>query len=224
MRFFSSTPLVLHSFESACKEIRASQASCSWELNQCRVLCVCVCVCVCDGVYFGHAWTPERFPLLCSVCDFSLLVIFSLACAGASSSDSQIFLSFCNSPPAFYSPKSFVLTPRGAGFPLSKRGKKINKYIFFLKKAQYRSQPEPRSFFRNQWLLFLFSHRHFHSNVYSPKSGSLPFTFYSLVPVLQSGVFVRSSVLIRGGRRRELVITRPCVWAPPGGQMELVLA
>ena len=97
------------------------------------VVCVCVCVCVCDGVYFGHAWTPERFPLLCSVCDFSLLVIFSLACAGASSSDSQIFLSFCNSPPAFYSPKSFVLTPRGAGFPLSKRGKKINKYIFFLK-------------------------------------------------------------------------------------------
>ena len=58
MRFFSSTPLVLHSFESACKEIRASQASCSWELNQCRVLCVCVCVCVCVMEYIldmpGH--------------------------------------------------------------------------------------------------------------------------------------------------------------------------
>lgn len=72
---------------------------------------VCVCVCLCDGVYFGHAWTPERFPLLCSVCDFSLLVIFSLACAGASSSDSQIFLSFCTPPPLL--PQIFCVdTPR----------------------------------------------------------------------------------------------------------------
>lgn len=47
-------------------------------------------------------------------------------------------------------------------------------------------------------------------------------TFHLLGPLLQSGVFVQRSVLIRGGD--QVGHNLPWAWAPPGGQMELVLA
>lgn len=47
-------------------------------------------------------------------------------------------------------------------------------------------------------------------------------TFYSLAPLLQSGVFVQRSVVITGGD--QVGHNLPWAWAPPGGQMELVLA
>lgn len=47
-------------------------------------------------------------------------------------------------------------------------------------------------------------------------------TFHSLAPLLQSGVFVQRSVVITGGD--QVGHNLPWAWAPPEGQMELVLA
>lgn len=187
------------------------------KLNQCWGLC--------DGSISGHAWSPRVFSaVLCAlflishtVCLVFFLSFFldkSMFCGKHQLQwFTQVFpFLFFTTPSPFFS-QSFVLRPLSAEFSFLKNeegGGGENK-------ALYWSQSPPCSLFRHQAVVISCFFRHLHRIVHSHNSGSLAFTFYSLVPLLQSWMFVQSSVLIRGADPMELVITLPCAWAPPRG-------
>lgn len=130
---------------------------------------------------FGHAWRPEHFFLISIPCVCSSESLFSLFRAkltlyGNTSVSDSHKLCFLSLHQAYYSLN--ILSPPTIAFFL-KLGleKKIKRNILI-------SHNLAESLEKAVVWGCLF--RHSHVNVYSLNSGLLAFTFYSLVPVLQS--------------------------------------
>lgn len=155
--FFSRTPLLLHSLESACKEIGPARPS---------VPRSCINAEVVWWSLYGHAWTPERFCQLCSVCVLVISFILAKLCFTETSAPViQIFFPFfLQHPPLFFN--SSVFAPWAQSFPLQNEAKKSTVLISHSLAVSL-----------NLSCCFSCLFRHLHNSVYSHNSWSLKLVF-----------------------------------------------